>query len=278
MWVGGDERWFHISPRRRKQCVSYEQGTAAQAAVPQPGLTQRIRSGPYKLVSDAKQVETAASLRRALEEASLGHTSRPQANGGKCGPPFQGTAPWPPRSTSASATGRPGGGLCTSPLCRCRLAKLPGTGHWHPRTHCTHVRAGCCCCCEPRSARPRRCCPLYPCCSQHTTRQHAVHCLQPGGHADSGRRRRSEAEGGCRAGRWLGRNKFGSSIATACGSAHGRLLGRRLLSSVPCVLSSPGAAGCWVLSLKAALLALSANSCGRRVRHQAHHQIRDGPR
>ena len=76
MWVGGDERWFHISPRRRKQCVSYEQGTAAQAAVPQPGLTQRIRSGPYKLVSDAEQVETAASLRRALEEASLGHTSR----------------------------------------------------------------------------------------------------------------------------------------------------------------------------------------------------------
>ena len=109
MWVGGDERWFHISPRRRKQCVSYEQGTAAQAAVPQPGLTQRIRSGPYKLVSDAEQVETAASLRRALEEASLGHTSRPQANGGKCGPPFQGTAAWPLRSTAARTAGRPGG-------------------------------------------------------------------------------------------------------------------------------------------------------------------------
>ena len=48
-------------------------------------------------------------------------------------------------------------------------------------------------------------------------------------------------------GQWLGRNAFGSSIATACGCAHGRLLGRRLLSSAPCVLSSPGAAECWVL-------------------------------
>ena len=64
-----------------------------------------------------------------------------------------------------------------------------------------------------------------------------------------GAARRSEVGGRGRVprGQWLGRNKFGSSIATACGCAHGRLLGRRLLSSAPCVLSSPGAAECWVL-------------------------------
>ena len=50
-------------------------------------------------------------------------------------------------------------------------------------------------------------------------------------------------------------------VATVGGCAHGRSLGRRLLSLAPCVLGSLGAPECWVLLLNAALALLANSAC-----------------
>ena len=70
----------------------------------------------------------------------------------------------------------------------------------------------------------------------------------------------------CTAYNWVGgwvEINWSRGVATVGGCAHGRSLGRRLLSLAPCVLGSLGAPECWVLLLNAALalLAIPARSC-----------------
>ena len=70
----------------------------------------------------------------------------------------------------------------------------------------------------------------------------------------------------CTAYNWVGgwvEINWSRGVATVGGCAHGRSLGRRLLSLAPCVLGSLGASECRVLLLNAALalLAISARSC-----------------
>ena len=54
-------------------------------------------------------------------------------------------------------------------------------------------------------------------------------------------------------------------VATVGGCAHGRCLGRRLLSLASRVLGSLGAPECWVLSLNAALALLANSACSYKI-------------